>query len=313
MVETANDARSEQTSVHRGPQLGLALSGGGARGLAHIGVLRVLEREGVHVDYVSGTSMGGVIAAAYAAGMSPDELEAEAKAATRLGHLLSLADPGILDGGLLGGRRLLAYFEHHLGRRSIADLPLPLAVVTVDLNTRREVVLSDGPVALAVRATTSVPGLFAPVEVNGQRLVDGGLLNNLPVDVVRQMGAGAVIAVDVASGPETSAICWIGDRRWVPGNLNRTLAVLDDAMGTFTMAATERKLREFPPDLLIRPMAPQGINLLAGYHRVAELVAGGERAAEAALPQMRACLDPRCRWSAEGQTPPVRVGSAVTD
>ncbi len=304
-------------NMYHRPRIGLALGGGGARGLAHIGVLRVLERAGIPVDYVAGTSMGGVIAAGYAAGMSLAELEQEAKAATCLRHLLSLADPGVPDGGLLRGQRLLAYFERQLGWRAFSDLQLPLALVAVDLNTRREAVLRDGSVALALRATTAVPGLFAPVERNGQRLVDGGLLNNVPADVARQMGAEIVIAVDVASTPETSAVRWIGDHRWVPENLTQTLGALNDAMSTLTMAANERKLREPPPDVLIRPTAPPGVNMFAGYHRVAEMIACGERAAEAILPQIQAYLRPRWHWPALDQARPMRrvvgVATAVTD
>lgn len=133
--------RLRHGKLYRRPRVGLALSGGGARGLAHIGVLRVLEREGIPVDYLAGTSMGGVIAAGYAAGMSPDDLEQEALNVTRTRRLLRLIDPVLPNGGLIRGQRLLAYFEQHIGRRTFSDLRLPLALVAVDLNTQREVVL----------------------------------------------------------------------------------------------------------------------------------------------------------------------------
>jgi NTE family protein len=169
--------------------IGLVLSGGGARGLAHIGVLRVLEKEGIPIDYLAGASMGGVIAAGYAAGMSPDDLEKEALTVTQTRRLLRLIDPALANGGLIRGQRLLAYFEQHVGQRTFSDLRLPLALVAVDLNSHQEIILRDGPVALALRATTAVPGALMPVEMNGWRLVDGGVLNNLPVDVARSMGA----------------------------------------------------------------------------------------------------------------------------
>jgi len=280
----------------RRPRLGLVLSGGGARGLAHIGVLRVLEREGIPVDLLAGTSMGGVIAAGYAAGMSPDDLEKEALGVTRTRRLLGLVDPTLPNGGLIRGQRLQAYFEQHLGQQTFSDLRLPLALVTVDLNTRQEVVLREGPVALALRATTAVPGLLMPAEINGWQLVDGGVLNNLPVDVALKMGAEVVIAVDIGPTREAGVGRWIGNRRWVPEGLSMTLKVLDDTLGTLMAANQEHKLRQFPPDVLIQPDIPMDVNVFAGYERAAELIAAGERAAEAHLPEIKSLLRPRLRW-----------------
>ena len=282
--------------LYRRPRVGLALSGGGARGLAHIGVLRVLEREGIPIDFLAGTSMGGVIAAGYAAGMTPDALEQEALAVTRTRRLLRLMDPALPNGGLMRGQRLLAYFEQLFGQQKFADLRLPLALVAVDLNTRQEIVLRDGSVAPALRATTAVPGVFMPVETNGCRLVDGGVLNNLPVDVIREMNAEVVIAVDIGPTREAGIGLWIGNRRWVPEGLSATLRVLDDTLSTLTTAAQEHKLRQFPPDVLIQPDIPTGVNVLAGYDRAAELIAIGERAAETHLSEIKSLLRPRRQW-----------------
>jgi NTE family protein len=182
----SNSLGTDLNPIHK-PRLGLALSGGGARGLAHIGVLKILAREGIPIDCLSGTSMGGVIAAGYAAGMSPMDMEREAIATTRLRKLIRLADPGIPDPGLLRGQRLLEYFESLLGKRTFAELEYPLALVAVDMIARQEVVLSEGTVSLALRATTAIPGLISPVETDGMQLVDGGLLDNLPVDAVRNL------------------------------------------------------------------------------------------------------------------------------
>jgi NTE family protein len=280
----------------RRPQIGLVLSGGGARGLAHIGVLKVLARQGIPVDYLAGASMGGVIAAGYAAGMTPDAIEQEALAVTHTRRLLRLIDPTLPNGGLMRGQRLMAYFEQLFSQQKFADLHLPLTLVAVDLNTQKEIRLGDGPVALALRATTAIPGVFMPVETNGWRLVDGGLLNNLPVDVIREMGAEAVIAVDIGPTREAGFGLWIGNRRWVPEGLSATLRVLDDTLGTLMTAAQEHKLRQFPPDVLIQPNIPTGVNVLAGYDRAAELIAIGERAAEANLSDIKLLLRPRWRW-----------------
>ena len=284
--------RLEDMEQNRGPRVGLALSGGGARCLAHIGVLKVIERAGIPVHFLAGTSMGGLIAAAYAAGMSPDELERESVAATHRDRMVSLADPGLGQGGLIGGERLLRYFERLLGARTFSDMRIPLALVAVDLESRQQVVLQEGPVAFAVRATTSVPGLFAPVEAGGRRLVDGGVLNNLPVDVVRQMGAEIAIGVDVGTNHGTGAAHGSGARPGVPGGLSHALEVLDDTMGAMLGAIQDEILRRSPPDVWIQPEIPAEINAIAGYHRVSELIAIGERATEARLSDITQLLRP---------------------
>ena len=276
----------------RKPCIGLVLSGGGARGLTHIGILRVLEREGIPVDYLSGTSMGGLIAAGYAAGMSSTDLEQEALIMGERRHLLKLMDPGFPKGGLLRGQRLLAYFEQLFGQKTFADLRLPLALVAVDLNTRQEIVLRDGSLPLALRATTAVPLVFMPLETNSMRLVDGAVLNNLPVDVVREMGAEVVIAVDIGAKQKTEASRQIGNHRWIPEGFSATLQVFDDTLDTLMSATKEYKLRQFPPDVLIQPDIPTNVNVFTGYDRTAELVAAGERAAEEHLLEIKVLLRP---------------------
>ncbi len=286
-------SQADKSKPHRKPSVGICLGGGGARGLAHIGVLKALSQNGIQVDCLAGTSMGGIIAAGYAYGMSPAELEQEATATTRLRKMLRLADPGLPDMGLLRGKRLLHYFESQLEQRTFAELDLPLALVAVDLNSRREIILREGPVALALRATTAVPGLFTPLELDGRRLVDGGLLNNLPVDAARQLGADVVIAVDVEPGPDEQPGGWIGGYHWIPEGLTRTLSILEESIGLVASVIQDDKLRQYPPDVLIRPRIPSGVNILMGYGRVAELVAVGECAAEEALPKIKCLLRQR--------------------
>jgi len=293
MIKTGSGLANVWVNMYRRPLVGLALSSGGARGLAHIGVLKVLAREGIPVNCLAGTSMGGVIAAAYATGMSPAEIESEALATTRWRNLARLADLSLPRQGLFRGNRLLAYFERHFGQRIFADLDLPLALVSVDLNTGQEIILREGPVALAVRATVALPGLLAPVEVDGRRLADGGLLNNLPADVARQIGAEIVIAVDVS--PKRGEV-WLNHIRWAPEGVAETLQVLSESLSVMMSAINEQKLRQARPEVLIRPAIPAGINTVAGYNRADELIDAGERAAEAALPCIRAQMHPRLRW-----------------
>lgn len=275
-------------------KVGLALSGGGARGLAHIGVLKVLEQEGVPIDCLAGTSMGGLIAAGYAAGLSPNFLEQEALRMGSLRRLLALADPSLPRRGLFEGQKVRQYLVGHLGDRAFDDLRLPLALVTVDLNSGREVILREGRVADAVRATVALPGIFTPVEWDGQLLVDGGLLDNLPADAVRQMGADVVIAVDVTTdnGAVSSLIQTLQHRRYVPNGLMDTVEVLYRSLGVMVAEIHRRRLAEVRPEVIIQPAIPQGVTVLTGFPRAAEIISAGEEAATRELPRIRGLLAP---------------------
>jgi NTE family protein len=267
--------------------------------LAHIGAIRVLEREGIPVHYLAGTSMGGVIAAGYAAGMTAEDLEGEARNFTRPRQLLSLMDAGFPDNGLLRGKRLQEYFDARIGCRSFSDLERVLALVAVDLNSRQEVVLREGPLDIALRATTAVPGLFAPVETGPFRLVDGGLLNNLPVDTVRKLGAELVIAIDVEADTAGDYNEKYSDTPWLPSGLARTLATLEESVTLLMARTVEARLRQFPPDVLVRPAIPPGVSLLAGYSRIGELIDVGEQAMTAALGDLLARSPHASRPAAE--------------
>jgi NTE family protein len=275
------------------PSVGLALSGGGARGLAHIGVLRIMEREGIPVDYLAGTSMGGVIAAGWATGMSSYDLEQASLSATRNHHMLRLVDPNLPNGGLIRGQRVFNFFKRMFGEKNFSDIIIPLAVVAVDLTTHQEVILQEGLLAEALRATTSIPGIFTPLEMKGMRLVDGGVLNNLPVDVVSKMGAEVIIAVNVGSSQGGGISHWIGNHRWVPEGIVNTLEVLDDTLFTLQSTAQMNKINQFPPDVMISPEPPVTVNTFAGYGRVKELISVGEQAAEDQIGKIKTLLQPR--------------------
>lgn len=279
------------------PSIGLALSGGGARGIAHIGVLRVLEREGIPVDYLAGTSMGGVMAAGYAAGMSSKDLEQTAFVASQKRHMVQLLDPGLGRGGVLRGQRLINFFKHEFGDKSFDDLPKQLAVVAVDLLTHQEVVIKEGAIALALRATTSIPGVFMPLEIDGRQLVDGGLLNNLPIDVVKNMGADVVIAVDIGFTYSEGVGQWIGNRSWVPDKISNMLEVFDNCLYTMRIVEQENKMRHFPPNVLICPDLPTNVNSFNGYDRAEELIEAGEKSAEEHLPEIKALLKLNSYWT----------------
>ncbi len=220
---TQNQAQTQK------PKIGLVLSGGGARGLAHIGVLRELEKAGLKIDYVAGTSMGAIIGGLYASGISPDDMERriqnldwnqifserpnrELLPLRRKEEDIRLPIPfelGFKNGQFEAPRAIFgAHGFEELLRQLTSDLPIkasfdqlriPLRVVATDLVTGQPIAIDRGDIAQAMRASMSVPGLFAPTELDGRLLVDGGLVNNLPIDIVRQMGAQVVIAVNIGT------------------------------------------------------------------------------------------------------------------
>lgn len=268
------------------PKFGLALSGGGAQGLAHIGVLRALEDAGIRPDYLAGTSMGGVIAAAYASGLTPDEIERIAADVSQTRNLLRLADLSIPQQGIVRGDRMLEFFDKHVRGSTFADLRIPLTLVAADLNTGQEVHIRDGSVAEALRATVSIPGIFTPVERDGMRLVDGGLLNNLPVDAVRQMGADIVLAVNVDAGTDS---IWQAVSRLRPlsGTIGGLIVNLGDSLDVVIRQQRAHKLMEYPPDFLVQPTIPDKVTILTGFNRVKELAVSGEAATRSILPDLK--------------------------
>jgi NTE family protein len=176
-----------------GGKIGLALGGGAARGLAHIGVLKVLEEEGIPIGWVAGTSAGSLIGSLFCAGFDWREIKHTARNID-WSDLVSPTWPSL---GIVNPAKLEKTLNRMLEGREFDDLAVPFRAVAVDISTAEEVVLESGSVARAVRASCSIPGIFEPIEVDGRLLVDGGLVNNVPTDVVRDMGADRVIGVDL--------------------------------------------------------------------------------------------------------------------
>ncbi|HZS05134.1 MAG TPA: patatin-like phospholipase family protein [Blastocatellia bacterium] len=179
----------------RRPRVGLALGGGVARGMAHIGVLRELEKNNIPVDLIAGTSVGSLIGAGYAGGLSADDLE-------KLARKIRWSDLGRVTVSRLGffnSARMEDYIRSIFPVHRIEDMQIPLGVVATDIQEGKMVVFTEGDVALAVRASCAIPCYFTPVMVNGRMMVDGGLVGHLPAAVARGMGADIVIAVDVHS------------------------------------------------------------------------------------------------------------------
>jgi NTE family protein len=178
--------------------VGLALGSGAARGLAHIGIIRALHDMGIQPDIVCGCSAGAVVGGAYAAGYL-DTLEDWVRSLTRK-SVIGFLDVSLLSGGVIAGERFINFFREQIGELHIESLPVSFASVATELVTGREVWFRRGPLVDAVRASISLPGVLAPVQINDKWLVDGGIVNPVPVSICRAMGADVVIAVNLNGG-----------------------------------------------------------------------------------------------------------------
>ena len=274
------------------PKLGVALSGGGARGLAHIGVLKEIQNAGIKIDYLAGTSMGGVIAACYAAGLAPSKIEEIASSIGTISNLAQLIDPTLLKKGIIKGDKVTKLFKRYLGEKSFKDLEIPLTVTAIDLNSNQEIRISDGLLADALRATISIPGIFVPVENRDMRLVDGGLLNNLPVDIVREMGADIILAVDVGwSGVGKKQIRESNQKIISRVPLVDMALTLYETVDLFLSRQVDDKIQSVQPNFLLRPNIPTNITSLAGYSRAKELIAFGEEVTLPILADLKLSLN----------------------
>jgi NTE family protein len=282
------------------PKIGLALGSGSARGWAHIGVIRALQEAGIQPDLVCGCSIGALIGAAFADG-DLDDLE---RWATGLAwkDVVGLMDVGF-SGGLIKGEKLIAFFERHFVDKDFSALPLPFACVATDLASGREIWLKEGSVSAAVRASIALPGLFAPVNRDGRLLVDGGLVNPVPVSLCRALGADLVIAIDLGSDLVGSALKrstsdepegWTG--RMLAGlglkrdnDLPSLAAVLSTSINIMQVRIARSRLAGEPADALIAPRL--GHLGLMDYHRAPEAIAEGSAAVKRMLPAIEFALN----------------------
>ncbi len=286
------------------PCVGLVLGGGGARGSAHVGVLKVLERERIPVCKVAGTSMGSIVGGLYATGYTPEEMEQlietidwadmfvddpprrdlpmrrkDADFRYLLDLEIGYADQRVvLPVGFVQGQKLLMLLRRLTlstwDTQNFDQLPIPFRAVAADIVTGDKVVFNDGDLALAIRSSMSVPGAFAPVRVDDRLLVDGGMVDNVPVDVVRSMGADRLIVIDVGSPLHDEA------------SLTNPVVIMDQMISALMIAKTNQVLSTLgPQDVLIRPEL--GDITAAEFNRGKEAIDIGQRAAEAALPQLR--------------------------
>ncbi len=287
-------------------RIGLVLGSGGARGSAHVGVLKVLEKNGIIPDVIAGTSMGAEVGGAYAAGAGLDRIEQEWRS-THFAKVFKTLFPTVPWAGWSSGREVMRTIRSLVGDRTIESLPIPYAALATDLETGLPFSMTSGSLAEAIRASVSVPGLFVPVWIDGHLLIDGGVSNPAPVDVARSLGATKIIAVDVLVEPDEIKLSGIpapdhrerilgtvkgmervpltgeGRRRFYPN----VLSVLFQMSTVFQKRVSNLMLQLYPPDVLIQPeFSPDP----PSYSDVKHGIEAGEEAARHALPEILALV-----------------------
>ena len=299
----------QRTSVR--PTIGLALGGGGARGFAHIGVLRTLLAHGIEPDIIVGTSIGAVVGGCYAAGRL-DIIEEWARGLTKRG-ILSYLDISLAGGGLIGGSRLAAQLEDKLGNTPIEALPVRFAAITTEVGTGHEIWLTRGRLVDAMRASYALPGIFPPVLLDGRWLVDGALVNPVPVSAARVFGARLVIAINLSTDILGRSMIMAGEtaqlepvreptterrgfrtmfgveqtvkRQFAGGSRRPGIpSVMIDAFNIMQDRITRARLAGDPPDVMISPRV--GHVGWFDFHRAQEAIEVGARAAERALDEI---------------------------
>ena len=268
------------------PRIALVLGGGAARGFAHVGVIRVLEQEKIPIDMVVGTSVGSLIGAIYAADLSSFDLEWTAFQLEKD----DLFDFGVMNAitgmGFARGDKLEAWVKGHIKTTDIENLKLPFAAVATDLNWGYKVVLDHGSVARAIRASAAIPGVFQPVQHQGKILVDGGVVDNIPISVAKARGADIVIAVDISGNL---------------GNTNITNLLGVSLQATNIMFALNVEHSKKDADILITPAGIGDIGML-DFTQKKRCMQAGIESTKNAMPAIRKVID---AWVAAHSRPAV--------
>lgn len=248
-------------------RIGLALGGGAAKGFAHIGVIKMLEANGIKAEFVAGTSAGSVVGAMYAGGMDAFSMQQQAFVLDES----NIRDISLFSGGLIKGLKLQDYVNAMVNNKPIEALRKPFAVVATQLETGQRTVFTRGNTGQAVRASSSVPGVFEPVKIGKFNYVDGGIVSPVPVDAAKQLGADLVIAVDISSKASGKA------PDGMLGIVNQSIMIMGQKLGEQELARA---------DVVIRPR----VNAIgpAEFEQKNQAILEGEKAALAALPQIRA-------------------------
>lgn len=252
------------------PKVGLALGSGGARGFAHLGVIKVLRDEGIPIDLIAGSSMGALVASFYGAGLDVDRLYKLSRVFKRKYYL----DFTVPKMGFIAGKRVKELIRIFTHGKTIEELDIPIGVVATDLVSGEKVVFKTGPIAEAVRASIAIPGIFVPEKLDGRLFVDGGVVDRIPVSVAREMGADIVIAVDVSKVKVNSEITSIFD-------------VIMQSIDIMQMELVSN--REVASDIMIRPRVEM-FNSRA-FTNIDEIIAMGEEEAKKHIDKIKNCIE----------------------
>ena len=304
-------------------KIGIALGGGAAKGLSHIGVFRSLEKLGVHPEIVAGTSMGALVGAFYAADKL-DVLEEEVRR-IKITDIPLLLSPSWSTTGLFSGKNALELIGEKLGYQLIEDLPKPFAAISVDMVTQSLVTFTSGPLAEAIRASISIPGVFTPVVKGNSLLVDGGLLEPLPVQATRDLGADTVIAINMFGFLDNEEITWGKKPKKFPAGIESALNylksfseklplgkrietteeegegspefntnlidIMERTLSITQKQVTEYRLNEFPADVIISPRV--GDISFLDFHRAEQIIPTGDAAVEEMIDQLEILGSPK--------------------
>ncbi|NHC39634.1 patatin family protein [Bacillus sp. MM2020_1] len=252
------------------PKIGLALGSGGARGFAHLGVIKALKDAGIPIHLIAGSSMGALVASFYGAGIDMERLYKLSTAFKRK-YFLDFTVPKM---GFISGKKVKEFIKVFTHGKNIEELDIPIGIVATDLLTGEKVVFQTGPVADAVRASISIPGIFVPEKYNGRILVDGGVSDRVPVSVAKEMGADIVIAVDVSRVKRNAEI----------------LSIYDVIMQSIDIMQAEIiNNREIAASVMIRP--PVEIYSSRAFTNIDEIINLGEEEAKKSLNQIKTVID----------------------
>lgn len=252
------------------PKIGLALGSGGARGFAHLGVIKILRDEGIPIDLIAGSSMGALVGSFYATGIEIDRLYKLSTAFKRK-YFLDFTVPKM---GLITGKRVKDFIRVFTHGKNIEELPIPLGIVATDLLTGEKVVFKKGSISNAVRASVSIPGIFVPVKYNGRVLVDGGVSDRVPISVAKEMGADIVIAVDVSMVKQNAEIS----------------SIYDVIMQSIDIMQSEMiKNREVTADFMICP--PVELYSSRSFTNIEEIIALGEEETKKHVKQIKNVIE----------------------
>lgn len=252
------------------PKVGLALGSGGARGFAHLGVIKVLVEEGIPIDLIAGSSMGAMVACFYGAGIEMEQLYKLSTSFKRKYYL----DFTVPKMGFIAGKRVKELIRIFTKGKNIEELNIPVGVVATDLMTGEKIIFKEGPIADAVRASIAIPGIFVPEKWNGRILVDGGVIDRIPVSVVKEMGADIVIAIDVSQVKRNEEIS----------------SIYDVIMQSIDIMQKELvSNREFASDIMIRPKVDMYSS--RAFTNIKEIIEIGENEARKEIDNIKRVIE----------------------